>query len=125
VRGADIEEVRDVHRAIGALGNVRGSRPRIVHVEQLASERGFHGRTELDDTPPRHVVAKEVGADEGAAKRRWKAVAGIHGAAEHDMAAIYAIVLHVREEAVGVRVVQRAVLAKVLLIVATLDGVPE
>src|SRR5262245_48322673 len=70
-------------------------------------------------------MAQEIAADESIAKQRWKGVAGINRAAQDNVAAIDSVVLHMREIAVRVRIVQRAMLAEILLIKAALHRVPE
>ena len=53
-----------------------------------------HAEAERVDAPPGHVMAQEIAPDEGVAKQRGKAVAGINRATQYDMAAVDPIVFH-------------------------------
>src|SRR6266436_438011 len=76
-------------------------------------------------SPPRHVVAEKIAADKRPAEERRESVAGIDCSAEHDVAAIDAVVLHMGKESISIWIVQWSMLTEVLLEIAPLDGVPE
>ena len=123
VRRPPIVPVGDVEGAVGAERQVAGGEPGVVGPQDVADLAGLEGRAEPRDLVPVDRMIEQVGGDVAAPPGRGQRVGLVEQAAHRHVAAADAVVTDVVEVAERVGIVQRAVLAERLPVVAALDAV--
>ncbi len=123
VVGPLVVPVHDVEGAVGAGQAVDGAEPGVVGHQEVAGGAGGETAALRREFVPVEAIRQQVAGDVGVAEARRQAVALVDDAAAGDVAAPEVLVGDVVEVAVGVRVVQRAVLAERLPVVAALNAV--
>src|SRR5262245_44145483 len=123
--GPLVVPVSDIDRSFWSQGHVARSEPGVVRHQQIAGVGGAEGRAPRLDVVPVDIVAEQVSADVFVSKAIGKGVAAVDDAANGDVSAVRVAVRSVIEVAVGVRVVQGAVLAEQFPVVAALDAVQQ
>ena len=119
--GALVVPVDDVDGGIGPGEQVDRPEPSVAGVDQRAAVPAGEGRAVALEHVPVDGVRQQVAPDERAAERRRKGVALVDDPAGRDVAAVLGPAVSDRAEvAVGVRVVQRAVLGEALDVIAAL-----
>ena len=123
MRRPPIVPVGDVEGAVGAERQVAGGEPGIVGPQDVAHLAGLEGRAEPRDLVGVDRMIEQVGGDVAAPPRRGQRVGLVEQAAHRHVTAADAVVTDVVEVTERVGIVERAVLAERLPVVAALDAV--